>query len=109
MPLCRRRGTASVPQCRGSGSPVVWPLALQPMSEDSGDGHLSLVRFDALSETTCRALAASGWSPGRAVDVDRWVGPLEGEGYRVHPIAEEVLRRLGGCRSNPSTGLGRTS
>jgi hypothetical protein len=67
---------------------------------------MSKIRFDLLDQVTLGALAASGWSLGRTVDSDQWVKPLESQGYRVHPLAEEVLTKLGGLSVEPVNRVG---
>ncbi|WP_078960622.1 SUKH-3 domain-containing protein [Streptomyces sp. NRRL WC-3618] len=67
---------------------------------------MPIIRFDSLSQATLGALSASGWSPGRTVESDQWVKPLEGEGYRVHSLAEEVLAKLGGLSVEPINRVG---
>ncbi|MDQ0774880.1 hypothetical protein QF026_003346 [Streptomyces aurantiacus] len=67
---------------------------------------MSLIRFDSLSEDLRRALVASGWSAGRKVDAGQWVKPLEGEGYRSHPVAEEILAAVGGLSIQPVNRVG---
>ncbi|WP_405660391.1 SUKH-3 domain-containing protein [Streptomyces sp. RK9] len=64
------------------------------------------IRSDALGRDLLGALVASGWSAERAVDPDRWVEPLEREGYRVHPLAEEVLAVVGGLSVEPVNRVG---
>ncbi|WP_083255231.1 SUKH-3 domain-containing protein [Amycolatopsis orientalis] len=65
-----------------------------------------MIRFDSLSKDLLRALAASGWSVGRRVDVGQWIKPLEDEGYRAHPLAEEILAVLGGLSIEPVNRVG---
>ncbi|GGR47567.1 hypothetical protein GCM10010497_58680 [Streptomyces cinereoruber] len=67
---------------------------------------MPLIRFDSLSEDLLEALIASGWSAGRKVDTGQWVEPLEGEGYRSHPLAEEVLATVGGLSIEPVNRVG---
>jgi hypothetical protein len=65
-----------------------------------------MIRFDSLSQDLIGALVASGWSAKRLVDPGQWVKPLEREGYRVHPLAEEVLAALGGLSVEPLNQVG---
>ncbi|MFH9858240.1 SUKH-3 domain-containing protein [Streptomyces sp. NPDC017202] len=67
---------------------------------------MSLIRFDSLGEDLLGALVASGWSMGRKVDTGQWVKPLEGEGYRAHPLAEEILAAVGGLSIEPVNRVG---
>ncbi|MGV9425202.1 SUKH-3 domain-containing protein [Streptomyces sp. NPDC003656] len=67
---------------------------------------MSLIRFDSLSEDLLGALVVSGWSAGRKVDPGQWVVPLEGEGYRSHPLAEEILAAMGGLSIEPVNPVG---
>ncbi|MFH8982963.1 SUKH-3 domain-containing protein [Streptomyces varsoviensis] len=67
---------------------------------------MPLIRFDSLSQATLGALAVSGWNPERAVDAVQWVKPLEDEGYRIHPLAEEVIAKLGGLSVEPVNRVG---
>ena len=62
---------------------------------------MSVIRFESLGQDLLTALGESGWSPQRKVDIAQWVKPLEGEGYRIHPLAEEVLGTLGGLSVAP--------
>ncbi len=65
-----------------------------------------MIRFDLLGQDLLGALEASEWSANRAVDLDRWVDPLEREGYRAHPLAREVLAALGGLSVDPINQAG---
>ncbi|WP_080645833.1 SUKH-3 domain-containing protein [Salinispora arenicola] len=65
-----------------------------------------MIHFDSLSQDALRALDASGWRVGRAVDAGQWVEPLEREGYRVHPLAKAVLSALGGLSVEPINKVG---
>ncbi|MEU0248282.1 SUKH-3 domain-containing protein [Streptomyces sp. NPDC006235] len=65
-----------------------------------------MIRFDSLSQELLGALAASGWSAERSVAAGQWVDPLEREGYRCHPWAEEVLTTLGGLSIEPINRVG---
>lgn len=67
---------------------------------------MSLIRFDSLSEDLVGALVASEWSAERKVDAGQWVEPLEGEGYRSHPLAEKILEAVGGLSIDPVNRLG---
>ncbi|WP_432164310.1 SUKH-3 domain-containing protein [Streptomyces tendae] len=67
---------------------------------------MSLTRFDSLSEDLLGALVASGWSAVRKVDPGQWVVPLESEGYRSHPLAEEILAAVGGLSIEPVNRVG---
>ena len=67
---------------------------------------MPIIRFDSVSRVTLGALAASGWNPGRAVESDQWVKPLESEGYLAHPLAEEILTKLGGLSVEPINRVG---
>ncbi|MFK0249384.1 SUKH-3 domain-containing protein [Amycolatopsis azurea] len=67
---------------------------------------MSVIRFDSLSKDLLRALALSGWSTGRKVDAGQWVKPLEDEGYRAHPLAEEILAAVGGLSIEPVNRVG---
>ncbi|MFF5441075.1 SUKH-3 domain-containing protein [Streptomyces achromogenes] len=67
---------------------------------------MPLICFDSLSEDLLGALVASGWSAGRQVDAGRWVEPLEREGYRSHPLAEEILAAVGGLSIEPVSRVG---
>lgn len=57
--------------------------------------------FSDLSPATRRVLEASGWSPNRRVSIEAWNSVLRAEGYQLSPLAEEVLRGLGGLRVRP--------
>ncbi|MFH9083694.1 SUKH-3 domain-containing protein [Streptomyces sp. NPDC017673] len=65
-----------------------------------------MIRFDSLSKDLLGALVASGWSADRKVDVGQWVKPLEGEGYRAHPLAQEILASVGGLSIDPINQVG---
>ncbi|WP_181803773.1 SUKH-3 domain-containing protein [Streptomyces shenzhenensis] len=65
-----------------------------------------MIRFDSLHPDVLEALGNSGWSAGRRVDTSQWVVPLEAEGYRVHPLALEVLAGLGGISVAPLNEAG---
>jgi hypothetical protein len=67
---------------------------------------MSIIRFESLSQDLIGALVASGWNAERAVDAGQWVKPLEGEGYRVHPLAEEILATVGGLSIEPINRVG---
>lgn len=67
---------------------------------------MSRIRFDSLSQDLIEALVASGWSVERAVDVDPWVKALEGEGYRAHSLAQEILAAVGGLSVQPVNRVG---
>lgn len=67
---------------------------------------MSLIHFGSLSEDLLGALIASGWSVGRKVDGSQWLEPLEDEGYRSHPLAEEILTALGGLSIDPTNRIG---
>jgi hypothetical protein len=67
---------------------------------------MSLIRFDSLSEDLLGALVAAGWSESRRLDTTQWVEPLENEGYRSHPLAEEVLAAVGGLSIEPVNRVG---
>jgi hypothetical protein len=62
---------------------------------------MSVIQFDSIHPDVLAAISASGWLPGRRVDVDRWIAPLRGEGYRVSPLAKEILSSLGGLVVDP--------
>ncbi|MFJ2754819.1 SUKH-3 domain-containing protein [Nocardioides sp. NPDC087217] len=62
---------------------------------------MDLFRLGRLSPDVLGALAAAGWTPERKIDIKGWVEPLEAEGYRLHPLAEEVLARVGGLTIDP--------
>ncbi|MEW1778052.1 SUKH-3 domain-containing protein [Streptomyces sp. NPDC086777] len=65
-----------------------------------------MIRFDSLHPDVLEALGNSGWSAQRRVDTAQWVVPLEAEGYRVHPLASEVLASLGGISVPPLNEVG---
>lgn len=65
-----------------------------------------MIRFESLREDVLGALSVSGWSPQRRVDTSHWVKPLESEGYRIHPLAEEVLATMGGLTIEPISRIG---
>ncbi|MFG2146855.1 SUKH-3 domain-containing protein [Streptomyces sp. NPDC048696] len=65
-----------------------------------------MIRFELLRQDLLEALSASGWSAQRSVDTSQWVEPLESEGYRVHPLAEEVLATMGGLSIEPINRVG---
>ncbi|MEU1091424.1 SUKH-3 domain-containing protein [Streptomyces sp. NPDC005576] len=67
---------------------------------------MSVIKFDSLSKDLLGALAASGWNADRKVDADRWVTPLEGEGYRAHPLAREIISVMGGLSIDPINKIG---
>ncbi|MBD2818555.1 SUKH-3 domain-containing protein [Streptomyces parvulus] len=67
---------------------------------------MPLIHFDSLSEDLLGALVASGWSAGRKVDTGQWVEQLEAEGYRSHPMAEEILAAVGGLSIDPVNRVG---
>lgn len=67
---------------------------------------VDVIRFDSLSKDLLGALVASGWSATRKVDAGQWVKPLEGEGYRTHPLAEEILAVVGGLSVEPVNRVG---
>ncbi|MFD5748641.1 SUKH-3 domain-containing protein [Streptomyces sp. NPDC127033] len=67
---------------------------------------MSVIRFDLLSEDLLGALVVSGWSAARKVDVGQWVKRLEGEGYRIHSLAEEILSVAGGLSIEPVNRVG---
>ncbi len=48
-----------------------------------------------LEEYTEKVLVESGWYAGRNFDCRNWVNLLEGEGYRSHGYALEILMELG--------------
>ncbi|WP_204044621.1 SUKH-3 domain-containing protein [Acrocarpospora phusangensis] len=52
------------------------------------------------------AISASGWLPGRQVAIDIWIAQLCEEGYRLSPLAEEVLSSLGGMVVEPINSSG---
>ncbi|MFD5508544.1 SUKH-3 domain-containing protein [Streptomyces sp. NPDC127051] len=43
-------------------------------------------------------LRAAGWQPGRSVDVEGWVEPLEAGGLVAHAAARTFLAEFGGLR-----------
>ncbi|MEV6907738.1 SUKH-3 domain-containing protein [Amycolatopsis sp. NPDC051071] len=57
--------------------------------------------LDGLSPGVERLLEGSGWSRDRRVSIGAWDAILRGEGYRLSPCAEEILRGLGGLRVRP--------
>ncbi|GLX99126.1 hypothetical protein Hesp01_70760 [Herbidospora sp. NBRC 101105] len=65
-----------------------------------------MICFDRLGEDVLGALVAAGWSPERKVDAGQWVRPLTGEGYRAHPLAEEILAAVGGLSIEPVNMVG---
>ncbi|MFD3514186.1 SUKH-3 domain-containing protein [Streptomyces sp. NPDC058657] len=67
---------------------------------------MPLIRFDSLSEDLLAALVASGWSADRRVDTGQWLKPLQAEGYRAHPLAEEILATMGGLSIQPVNRVG---
>ncbi|MFH9083692.1 SUKH-3 domain-containing protein [Streptomyces sp. NPDC017673] len=67
---------------------------------------MSIRRFDSLGKHLLGALIAAGWSADRKVDVGQWVKPLEGEGYRAHPLAQETLASVGGLSIDPINQVG---
>jgi len=74
---------------------------MRSFAQESGNRLTFMIRFDVLSHDLLGALRGSGWSPQRSVDVSHWLKPLEGEGYRVHPLAEEILVTMGGLSIEP--------
>ncbi|MER5217621.1 SUKH-3 domain-containing protein [Streptomyces sp. NPDC002838] len=65
-----------------------------------------MVRFESLRPDTLAALSVSGWRPHRCVSISHWIEPLADEGYRVHPLAEEVLATMGGLTIEPTNRVG---
>lgn len=65
-----------------------------------------MIEFDSMHPDVLAAISASGWVPGRRVDIGPWVTSLEGEGYSVSPIAVEVLSALGGLVVEPTDSTG---
>ncbi|MEU3024089.1 SUKH-3 domain-containing protein [Nocardiopsis alba] len=47
------------------------------------------------------ALQNEGWSPGRKVDVTRWVEYLKLDGYHINPTARVFLESFGGLSLSP--------
>ncbi|WP_419723315.1 SUKH-3 domain-containing protein [Streptosporangium roseum] len=52
------------------------------------------------------AIKASGWAPGRRVDISQWVTSLASEGYHASPLAKEVLSSLGRLVVDPTNSNG---
>ncbi|MEU4509479.1 SUKH-3 domain-containing protein [Nonomuraea wenchangensis] len=67
---------------------------------------MSIIKFESMHPDVLTAVGASGWLPGRRVDVESWITLLEGEGYRVSSIAGEVLSALGGLVVEPTNSSG---
>jgi len=67
---------------------------------------MCMIQFDILGKDLLRALARSGWSADRRVDAGQWIEPLEGEGYRAHPLAEDILASVGGLSIEPVNRVG---
>ncbi|KAA2265096.1 hypothetical protein F0L68_05395 [Solihabitans fulvus] len=56
---------------------------------------------DSFSPEVVRALTASGWEPGRHVDVEPWDRVLRSEGYHLSELVRDLLESLGGLRVHP--------
>lgn len=65
-----------------------------------------MIEFDSMHPDVLSAIRTSGWRSGRRVHVDHWISSLCGEGYRVTPLAEEVLFSLGGLVVEPANSRG---
>jgi SUKH-3 immunity protein len=50
------------------------------------------------SPATITVLEASGWRPGRSIDINVWVRALKSDGYDAFPSVAEFLREFGGLK-----------
>lgn len=58
--------------------------------------------MNAWSPETYEVLEASGWTPERKVDTDRWRSMFEGAGVTMHTAAQALLQGFGGLSVNVS-------
>ncbi|MCX5147988.1 MULTISPECIES: SUKH-3 domain-containing protein [unclassified Streptomyces] len=65
------------------------------MSTESLDSRTLSIEY---SPAVVEELRAAGWEPGRSVDVDGWVAPLEEGGLAAHTAARAFLAEFGGLR-----------
>ncbi|MEC3920197.1 SUKH-3 domain-containing protein [Nocardia sp. CDC160] len=59
------------------------------------------MRFFWPNPITSQALTASGWTPGRRIDITDWTARLESEGFHVSPAAATILETFGGLAIQP--------
>ncbi|MCX5613493.1 SUKH-3 domain-containing protein [Streptomyces sp. NBC_00047] len=67
---------------------------------------MATIKFGLLRQDLLEALSSSGWSPQRRVSITHWVDILTREGYRSHPLAQEVLATMGGLCIEPLNPVG---
>lgn len=51
---------------------------------------------------TAQAVAASGWTPQRRIDVTEWVSELRQQGYAISPAAISILESFGNLAVRPA-------
>lgn len=54
-----------------------------------------------ISSQLQQVLVESGWSPGRSIDIERWVHELTSHGLTMLPQARLILQNFGGLTISP--------
>jgi hypothetical protein len=64
-----------------------------------------MTEFSWPTAVTEEAVARTGWTPQREIDIEEWVTQLTRQGYFFSDLAKEILKSFGGLAIRPPAGI----